>query len=166
MNQCVLMSCAHADLWLTIPGSSVKTAGRCGEGEEKERSVPKNSLKTKCQCTEWRQAASVSGTRASWRPPHVIGNKQTLHKSRKYSVSINVRLVSRHRSAKHSLLITPPVISLTPCQPLPNPWYRLYSWHYGRHHLSTQRTHAVQPVQTAWLVGHPWLAVWSVSVEW
>lgn len=135
-------------------------------GVEKGRSVTKNSFKIKCQCTEGKQAVSVGVTCASLWPPDVIGDKQTLHKSRKYSVSINVRLVPCHRSANLSLLITPPVISLTPCQPLPNPWYRLYSWHYGRHHLSTQRTHAVLPVQTAWLVGHPWLAVWSVSVEW
>lgn len=77
-------------------------------GVEKGKSVTKNSL-------------------ASLWPPDVVGNKQTLHKSRKYSVSINVCLVPCHRSANFSLLITPPVISLTPCQPLPNPWYRLYS---------------------------------------
>lgn len=65
-----------------------------------------------------------------------------------------------HRSSNLSLLITPPVMSLTACQPFSNPWYKLYSWHYGRDHLSTQRAHAVLPMQTAWLVGHPLLAVW------
>lgn len=96
-------------------------------GGEKGRSVTKNSFKIKCQRTEGKQAVSLGVTCASSWPPDVIGNKQTLHKSRKYSVSINVRLVPCHRSANLSLLITPPVISLTPCQPLPNPWYRLYS---------------------------------------
>ena len=130
----------------------------------------KKHFKIKWQCPEWKPLTSncfcqIWLVRSSW-PPGKIDNKQTLHKSKKYSVSINVCLVPCHRSSNLSLLITPPVISLTPFQPLPNPWYRLYSWHYGRDHLSTQRPHAVLPVQTAWLVGHPWLAVWSVSVQW
>lgn len=123
-------------------------------------------LQNKTRANRLTAAAGCSLTCMSLWPPDVIDNKQTLHKSGNYSTSINACLVSCHRSANFSLLITPPVISLTPCQPFPNPWYKLYSWHYGRDHLSTQRAHAVLPVQTAWLVGHPWLAVWSVSVKW